>query len=92
MARASAYRHARKHLGWALDVAAATAVAAPERLKAARAHVLPCDDSRRREAPSQRSLRRLCLEGGRMSSAEATVMSFGDDTADTVLTRCRIRF
>jgi nifR3 family TIM-barrel protein len=37
-------RHARKHLGWALDVAAVTAGAAPERLKAARAHVLTCDN------------------------------------------------
>jgi nifR3 family TIM-barrel protein len=37
-------RHARKHLGWALDVAAEAAGAAPEHLKAARAHVLPCDD------------------------------------------------
>jgi tRNA-dihydrouridine synthase B len=37
-------RHARKHLGWALDVAAETAGASPEQLKAARARVLPCDD------------------------------------------------
>ena len=37
-------RHARKHLGWALDVAAETAGAAPEHLKAARGHVLPCED------------------------------------------------
>jgi nifR3 family TIM-barrel protein len=37
-------RHARKHLGWSLDVAAEAAGASPERLKAARAHVLPCED------------------------------------------------
>jgi nifR3 family TIM-barrel protein len=37
-------RHARKHLGWALDVAAESAGATPEQLKAARAHVLPCED------------------------------------------------
>ena len=37
-------RHARKHLGWALDAAAETAGVAPEQLKAARAHVLTSDD------------------------------------------------
>ena len=37
-------RHARKHLGWALDVAAETTGASAETLKAARAHVLPCED------------------------------------------------
>src|ERR1043165_6507028 len=33
-------RHARKHLGWALDAAAETAAISPDQLKAARAHVL----------------------------------------------------
>jgi len=37
-------RHARKHLGWALDVAAETTGASVDALKAARAHVLPCED------------------------------------------------
>lgn len=37
-------RHARKHLGWALDTAADTAGIAPHDLKAARAHVLPSED------------------------------------------------
>jgi len=37
-------RHARKHLGWALDTAAETAGASPEQLKAARTHVLTSDD------------------------------------------------
>jgi nifR3 family TIM-barrel protein len=37
-------RHARKHLGWALDAAAECAGAAPERLKAAREFVLPLDE------------------------------------------------
>src|ERR1700704_475360 len=37
-------KHARKHLGWALDVAAQTAGVAPDRLKAMRAHVLTCDE------------------------------------------------
>ena len=37
-------RHARKHLGWALDTAAETAGASVEQLKAARAHVLTSDD------------------------------------------------
>jgi len=37
-------RHARKHLGWALDTAAETAFASAERLKAVRAHVLTADD------------------------------------------------
>jgi tRNA-dihydrouridine synthase B len=37
-------RHARKHLGWALDTAADTVGVSPEALKAARAHVLTSDD------------------------------------------------
>jgi nifR3 family TIM-barrel protein len=39
-------RHARKHLGWALDTAAATAGAPPARLKAQRESVLPQTDPR----------------------------------------------
>jgi nifR3 family TIM-barrel protein len=38
-------RHARKHLGWALDAAADTAGVSAEQLKAARAFVLPCEDA-----------------------------------------------
>jgi len=37
-------KHARKHLGWALDTAAETAGVSAEGLKAARAFVLPCED------------------------------------------------
>jgi len=37
-------KHARKHLGWALDAAAETAAVSPSRLKAARAHVLTSED------------------------------------------------
>jgi nifR3 family TIM-barrel protein len=37
-------RHARKHLGWALDTAAETACVPPDRLKCARAHVLTSED------------------------------------------------
>jgi nifR3 family TIM-barrel protein len=37
-------KHARKHLGWALDAAADAAGIAPDELKAAREFVLPCDD------------------------------------------------
>jgi nifR3 family TIM-barrel protein len=37
-------RHARKHLGWALDAAAETALVPADRLKAARAHVLTSED------------------------------------------------
>jgi len=37
-------RHARKHLGWALDAAADTVGVSPDALKAARAHVLTSDD------------------------------------------------
>ncbi len=37
-------RHARKHLGWALDAAAETAAVSPAQLKAARAHVLTSDE------------------------------------------------
>jgi len=36
-------RHARKHLGWALDAAADEAGVLADELKAARAHVLPCE-------------------------------------------------
>jgi tRNA-dihydrouridine synthase len=36
-------KHARKHLGWALDAAADEAGVAPDALKAAREYVLPCD-------------------------------------------------
>jgi tRNA-dihydrouridine synthase B len=39
-------RHARKHLGWALDAAAATVGASAERLKAHRESVLPLNDPR----------------------------------------------
>jgi tRNA-dihydrouridine synthase B len=42
--RAVGRRHARKHLGWALDAAAATAGASDVLLKAHRAHVLTADD------------------------------------------------
>ena len=44
-------RHARKHLGWALDAAAKEAGVPAEQLKAARAHVLPSElpaEARRR--------------------------------------------
>jgi nifR3 family TIM-barrel protein len=37
-------RHARKHLGWALDAVAETASVSPDRLKSARAHVLTSED------------------------------------------------
>lgn len=37
-------KHARKHLGWALDTAAETAKVSPEALKQMRAHVLTADD------------------------------------------------
>jgi tRNA-dihydrouridine synthase B len=46
-------KHARKHLGWALDAAADEAGVAAEDLKAAREYVLPCDspaEARRRLA------------------------------------------
>ena len=38
------FRHARKHLGWALDAAAETADAPPELLRAERQRVLTADD------------------------------------------------
>lgn len=37
-------RHARKHLGWALDAGAETAAISPDRLKAARAYVLTSEE------------------------------------------------
>jgi nifR3 family TIM-barrel protein len=40
-------RHARKHLSWALDVAAASARAPTEKLKAWRANILTSDDPRK---------------------------------------------
>jgi tRNA-dihydrouridine synthase B len=39
-------RHARKHVGWALDAAAETAGASSELLKAQRQRVLPLDNAR----------------------------------------------
>ena len=48
-------RHARKHLGWALDAAAETAGVSPERLRSARAHVLTSDEP----AEARRRLSRL---------------------------------
>jgi tRNA-dihydrouridine synthase B len=42
--RTSGVRHARKHLGWALDVAAETAGASDALLKAHRHQVLTADD------------------------------------------------
>jgi nifR3 family TIM-barrel protein len=42
--RAIGVRHARKHLGWALDVAASCANASAEMLRAARTRVLTADD------------------------------------------------
>ena len=75
-------RHARKHLGWALDAAADTAGIAPERLKAARAHVLTSDDPaevRRRLADAYDA---FAWRAARMNQA---LRSFGGETADTVL-------
>ncbi len=43
-------RHARKHLGWALDAAAETAGISPEQLKTTRAHVLTVGRPRRGRA------------------------------------------
>jgi nifR3 family TIM-barrel protein len=37
-------RHARKHLGWALDIAGETACVSRDRLKSVRAHVLTSED------------------------------------------------
>ena len=77
-------RHARKHLGWALDAAAETASISPEHLKSARAHVLTSEEPaevRRRLAAAYRRVR---LEGCRMSHAEQ-IVSFPPESADTVL-------
>ena len=63
-------KHARKHLGWALDAAAATAGAGEDARKHWRRHVLTAPDRRETRAPARRSLRRLRLEGGRMSRPE----------------------
>ena len=60
-------RHARKHLGWALATAAATA-GAPEHLrKAHRGRVLTATDPADRAAPARRGVRRLrdLLEGAK---------------------------
>ena len=59
-------RHARKHLGWALDAAAETAGVSPDRLKAARAHVLTSEEPAR-SAPA--SLRRLSTSFGWRAAA-----------------------
>ena len=52
-------RHARKHLGWALDAAAATAGAPIHLLKAHRSRVLTADRSRACAKPPRRGIRRV---------------------------------
>ena len=58
-------RHARKHLGWALDAAAQTAGVSAERLRSARAHVLTSDDP----AETQRRLTAAYAEFGWRAAA-----------------------
>jgi hypothetical protein len=57
-------KHARKHVGWALDTAAASAGAPGETLKALRGRVLTAVSSRE-------TLRRLCEAFDVLSSAFA---------------------
>jgi nifR3 family TIM-barrel protein len=58
-------RHARKHLGWALDAAAQTAGASAEQLKSARAHVLTSEDA----TETQRRLTTAYAKFGRRADA-----------------------
>ena len=58
-------RHARKHLGWALDAAAATAGVPAAQLKAARAEVLTADEP----AETQRRLERAYADFGWRATA-----------------------
>ena len=77
-------RHARKHLGWALDSAAATAGAPVELLKDHRTRVLTAEEptqARRLLADAYDDFR---LEGRRMSRAHA-VSAIVNSPADAVL-------
>ena len=58
-------RHARKHLGWALDAAAEAAGVPAERLKSVRAHVLTSEDP----AETQRRLATAYAEFGWRAAA-----------------------
>ena len=60
--RAVGRRHARKHLGWALDAAAGTAGASDGLLEAHRSRVLTAEDPAR-SPPPRRGLRRVRLRG-----------------------------
>ena len=62
-------RHARKHLGWALDTAASTAGAPPHLLKAHRGRVLTGTDPAHRAAESRRGVRRVRRIGRGMEDA-----------------------
>ena len=65
--RASGRRHARKHLGWALDSAAETARASEALLKAHRARVLTADDP----AAVRRHLADAYADFGSLAAAKA---------------------
>jgi tRNA-dihydrouridine synthase B len=65
--RASGRRHARKHLGWALDAAAETAHASEALLKAHRARVLTADDP----AAVRRHLADAYADFGSLAAAKA---------------------
>ena len=60
-------RHARKHLGWALDAAAAAAGAPPHLLKAQRGRVLTGTDPASVAAASRRGVRRIRQCIGRLA-------------------------
>ena len=60
-------KHARKHVGWALDAAAASARASAATLKALRGARADGTDPAGHQAPARRCLRGARLEGRRMS-------------------------
>ena len=62
-------RHARKHLGWALEVAAQCSRAPAPTLKTWRQKILTSDDPARRASISSGCIRRFCMERRRMTSA-----------------------
>ena len=62
-------KHARKHLGWALEIAAQYSRAPAETLKGWRQKILTSEDPHRRASIAAGRVRRFCMECCRMTSA-----------------------
>ena len=62
-------KHARKHLGWALEIAAQCSRAPAATLKRWRQNILTSEDPHRRASIAPGRVRRFCMECCRMTSA-----------------------